>query len=151
MSRPIKFRVWDIKQQRYLATDNGIHYQLYPTYEECREREEGRGVGFRPLGHCIMETERFVVEQFTGLTDDYQGREIYEGDIVQFRLGKGTDFDAHQKVIAKVEWESEMAAFQIHDHVQGVLYFISTAQRGSLKVVGNIHEDDQKWFGVARA
>lgn len=147
MNRLIKFRVW----RDAFAILNGEIYPGTWLPDRCLG-PDGRVY----LDDCGLCSEHYVeeyggnlhVEQFTGLTDS-TNRDIYEGDIVQFRVGHGTDFDAHREITVEVVWIPETASFAFDDHTE-VRYMVTVPQVGSLKVVGNIHEDST-WFGIAVA
>ena len=173
MSRPLKFRVWDIRQGRYLLPDDKTraYYYLYPPREESIAREQGRGVGIVHLGHAINQTDKYVVEQFTGWIDA-GGKDVYEGDIVQitdlepkpdasYSLGQTwmkDGSDPFQPVTRKfkVYWSEKDAMFQSEyigwlrenagtetgKPVRGIL---SSSLVGAyfFDVIGNIHENPE--------
>lgn len=78
----LKFRVWDRKQFRYLATVDGSWYELFSTREESLQVERSGKRGFLSLGYAIQRDDLYLVEQYTGLNDNY-GTEIYVNDIVE--------------------------------------------------------------------
>ena len=73
MDRVIKFRVWDSVMKRYLESDEAQIY-IKP---------------YSDLSKHFLQPK--ILEQFTGFTD-CEGKEIYEGDIVQL---KGSDYEVY--------------------------------------------------------
>lgn len=71
-ARAVKFRVWDHLEKRYIYPDSGYqgHYVLSLSGIFTNLQTGSGG------SEC-------VVEEFTGL-QDMEGRDIYEGDIVEF-------------------------------------------------------------------
>ncbi len=67
MKREIKFRVWDKKANTLNYHDENFSFP-YLDYE---------------LGEMLANNKRFIFQQFTGLTDK-NGKEIYEGDILDW-------------------------------------------------------------------
>lgn len=75
MSRIIKFRAWDIKLKFYLMLDD---HQLFLNNDGLYERHtvDYMGDEYRNV------TDKYILEQFTGLLDKNGLTELYEGDII---------------------------------------------------------------------
>jgi len=152
-TRPLEFRIWDIQQSRYLATRDGVNYQLLESYEASRNREMGRGVGFETLGWAIRRPESYIVEQLTGFRDKH-GKSIYENDLVNFTnrgIVHGPEpefvfnalvwFDEEDGCWTFGKWSDDYnsKAFEYGYTRCGDRIDMST-----LEVTGNIHENGEK-------
>lgn len=119
MNREIKFRVWDT--------------ELKEMIEAGKVRISGTGIIDLDNGKDWTEdvdAERFIVMQYTGLKDK-NGKEIYEGDILQLKQAK--------KSIFVVEYEEQSFIAYCKNKVnnnEDALHYVSDA----LQIVGNIYE-----------
>lgn len=136
MSRPIKFRAWvqDYKGKgnpsMVYADDTydwavSFYGKLVEPYHKDFDFDEETGISETDLGYELM--------QFTGLTDK-NGKEIYEGDIVQ----DGADR------VAVVKYEpAEFTADYLNQNDDGVLSLDLLAPPMTAEVIGNIHENKE--------
>ncbi len=126
MSREIKVRAWDTLQEMYMK-------RVYRG-EEPRFDEDGI--------YEIDAPSYWVLEQFTGLRDS-QDQDIYEGDIITFQR-----WDDDTVLRGPVWWDAEAAAWAFgrytHQHCDEPFdwgYSASKIREGSMRVVGNVHEE----------
>lgn len=118
-----KFRVWDIERECYLdetelagITPDG-KYILYIEEEEISKLEiEGN----------------YILEQYTGLKDK-NGKEIYEGDIVEYTTCYYGNEKRHRKVVEWKEWDSDDFG-EPHN-----LGYSNLSE--CMEVIGNVHEN----------
>lgn len=132
--RQIKFRAWDTKDKKYLFSDKQEFI--------CTTHQNGFGVtipfdidGFIDSVQGIdwsdadLITGRYELEQFTG-TYDKNGKEIYEGDIIQ------TDIGARE-----IGWNNEYSRFGFRENVRDGFY--TFCRLSNFEVIGNIHENEE--------
>lgn len=122
--RTLKYRAYIRPLKRYAEKYETIlyHHQcnMEPTWTVNISPEEYYG------------DEELVIEQFTGLSDR-NGKEIYEGDIVEFGLSGRAER-------GYVAYADEYASFEVYskrDFIFGCLF----GHAG--KVIGNIHENPE--------
>lgn len=121
--RKLKFRIWseedkeyrsDIKISDLVIDTDGVQSTIYNS-----------------------EGDRFDIEQYTGLNDK-NGKEIYEGDIVEYTTCYYGNEKRHRKVVEWKEWYSDD-----FEEPHNLGYFNLDE---CVEVIGDIHENqDLLW------
>lgn len=117
MKREIKFRAWDKKNNKMLGVSEigNLMFAYGENYDHITKYEAD-------------------IMQFTGLLDK-NGKEIYEGDIVNCNLPKA-DWTLEENKKFAVQWSDILLGFTNGSH--GFLYEYS-----DFEVIGNIYENPE--------
>lgn len=82
----------------------------------------------------ILADDDWIVEQYTGLKD-MNGKEIYEGDILQHNVGEYSFIGARCKGVYQYYIQGENDNYDLID--------ICDNNNCDLEIIGNIHEDSE--------
>jgi uncharacterized phage protein (TIGR01671 family) len=141
MNRPIKFRVWDKKNNLYIPERQGYQYDI---------KTIGFDGSIRSQYYSTHEQlpDDYVIQQFTGLLD-VNGKEIYEGDIISFDVYEPHDQALDHITNAEVFWDSEYLNWSF-GRFENKMYsppykysyeMTSGIKKDSFLVTGNIFEN----------
>ncbi|WP_080499921.1 YopX family protein [Lactiplantibacillus plantarum] len=120
----IKFRAWDNENGFYL-------YNVQDAYDMSGSIKYDDGEYADYDEDCFgdfLDNERYVVEQFTGLKD-VNGKDIYEGDILENRKYRSIVKFASGKFLA--------------DLIETIQTFDLIGETHVSKVIGNVHENPE--------
>ena len=135
MNTIIKFRAWDKTKNKMVKVG------------ELRWKERGTFIGggdtwFADNLMVLAETWSKDVMQFTGLKDK-NGKDIYEGDILQFKSQSLLDSWAGKKMatmVARIYWNQEELAFYIINKKAEFKPNMRT-DNNQFEIIGNIYEN----------
>ena len=128
--RELRFRVWIKDEKRYYDESDEGSYMIVPngnvTYTSEVYEENGEW-----CKDTTSATSDVIVEQYTGLKDK-NGKEIYEGDIV--------DYNDDGECIGVVEYDAPEFCLNA-DATNWARMFLKGAPHQ--RVIGNIHENPE--------
>jgi uncharacterized phage protein (TIGR01671 family) len=140
--RKIKFRAWE-KSVRGLDA-RGMMWQSDETFKDYVIGFDGSvyekfvdSFAGQSFENYRDVSDRFILMQYTGLKDK-NGREIYEGDIVRYKLG--SDW-----IVGDVRYDADSARYVKRAEKAGSSwdYKDLASYASSTQVIGNIYEDPE--------
>ena len=146
--REIKFRAWDKEKKVMIFSTDISHFDLsgterklyyyYPEQVGEDEWEQAQGIEY---------LKKIVLMQHTGLKDK-NGKEIYEGDIVRFKLFKNekwTQESTQSHGYLEVGFDDEILQFCLMEYSPEFKEYVSYDlwRRQDLEVIGNIYENKE--------
>ena len=140
--RKIKFRAWE-KSVRGLDA-RGMMWQSDETFKDYVLGFDGSvyekfvdSFAGQSFENYRDVSDRFILMQYTGLKDK-NGREIYEGDIVRYKLGGDW-------IVGDVRYDADSARYVKRAEKAGSSwdYKDLASYASSTQVIGNIYEDPE--------
>lgn len=142
MKRKFKFRAWDEKRKTLFEVWSG-----YKPKGVTRKRDFF--IGFNHGGIEVSEYEGkgawriFPVMQYTGI-DDTNGREIFEGDIVNVYCDCDSEFGcSHEPRKYKVVWHEDAMFELVSVDGKPSSFEFSSDYEDAYEVIGNIYENPE--------
>lgn len=121
MNRDFKFRVWDTGIEKMTYTNFSLTHVGAISFYWQKD---------------TFHSARSVLMQFTGLRNDINGKEPYEGDIIKYYLDSGIEGDDTQtEYIEAIEWVG--CGFEL----DGVP--LTLLEDWPFEIIGNIYESPQ--------
>lgn len=125
--REIKFRAWNSKDSYWAPFEDDHDYEL---------KNDG-------IGRCLQmwvdgnpqKEGVYIISQFTGLNDK-TGKEIYEGDIVIWKV------ESIERRAA-VYYDEKQACFWMGKDKNTNMLVLNDWMRGEYEVLGNIHQNPE--------
>lgn len=126
----LKFRAW-VKEDKEMLPVYAIVYDNKTVWVEEPDDEDPSG---------CLEFDDVILMQSTGLKDK-NGKEIFEGDVVQYQNTKVPSANSEGVIRYFDNWA--MFGIDIEHNEPRALFFSGLADHISLEVVGNIYENPE--------
>lgn len=154
--REIKFRVWDKAEDRFLQDGYGTHAynEWYLTFDgkvaaffgeigsDLVEREYNLAAFDRKTNTLLKTEDRFIIQQAIGIKDK-NDKDIFEGDIVSFKVNVGDFVPQYVDEIGTVEYYERGGFYKVVDNKHGDTIDVLDRFGRHYTVVGNIFENKE--------
>jgi len=125
MKKIIKFRIWD-KEEGKLLSDPYCH--IKQTLEEIN-----------CIGCITQKNSKYCLQESLNLYD-INGKEIFEGDIVDLYAKKGSTYKPKAIHQASIRWVEDYAGFGLYQYKDGQVIPFYKVNPKKLRILGNILE-----------
>lgn len=156
MNREIKFRAYDKEVEKMTYFDDEDYLYNYPFILQLKQvfKKDSNYDDYEDFEYEDV-TDKVELMEYTGLHDK-NGKEIYEGDIIEFsydvftgnfdtKVGRGTiEFIAGAFYIKPFEIEGR----KVKDTDNEEWFLLYTVNIDTLKVIGNIYDNSELLGGV---
>ncbi len=143
MKRKIKFRAWELKDPWDDKKGQQMYYGVEGAYDTLGHMENSKGeeiqYGWSSFGEVLGDVEegKLALMQFTGLKDK-NGKEIYEGDIIEYeKQWWAKSDDINYKHREEVSWNSTDGSYA---HFAAGDWSVDSAD---VEIIGNVHENPE--------
>ena len=141
--REHKYRGWHTTQKRMFSCEEMVSDQLTLL-------PDGRFINVNSAStslSVIYPKDKFIPLQYTGLKDK-NGKEIYEGDIVEYKDILSDEFaiDKNSNLIGVINWYEEKAGLviqQAKENYRGGHYICNWDMAMDIEIIGNIYENPE--------
>ncbi len=164
MNRQLKFRIWDKQYKKWIENSSSFHcnsnWTICPFTGNVvdyvgADCEHGESFTASPANDYywedgkLIKEPRYITQQYTGLKDR-DGKDIYEGDIIEHTFSKTTDDETSihfgSKLNGSVSFCNHLCAYILtiisDDRHNGDTFQLMN-HAPSKKIIGNIFENPE--------